>query len=217
VHDAVLIEAPIERIEADVALMQEIMRRASRVVLGAHELRTDAKIIRYPDRYTDRSPRRRRLGQCSTATGRVPATARGAMRNGKARNLSEEEAEEAEFARLQQRDAEIEADFQRAVAATKTAGKARRGQRHMGAPWSFWVALRERGLPWLAVILAVYVYRRARVTGSNTVTLVGAELEELKIDRYQRSRALRRLVAAGVIRMRRIGTGRSLRVTLLLR
>ena len=30
VHDAVLIEAPIERIEADVALMQEIMRRASR-------------------------------------------------------------------------------------------------------------------------------------------------------------------------------------------
>ena len=54
VHDAVLIEAPIERIEADVALMQEIMRRASRVVLGGHELRTDAKIIRHPERYTDR-------------------------------------------------------------------------------------------------------------------------------------------------------------------
>ena len=54
VHDAVLIEAPIERIEVDVALMREIMRRASRVVLGAHELRTDYKIIRHPDRYTDR-------------------------------------------------------------------------------------------------------------------------------------------------------------------
>jgi DNA polymerase-1 len=59
VHDAVLIEAPIERIETDVALMQEIMRRASRIVLngdasGTHELRTDAKIIRYPDRYTDK-------------------------------------------------------------------------------------------------------------------------------------------------------------------
>jgi DNA polymerase-1 len=59
VHDAVLIEAPIERIEADVALMQEIMRRASRIVFnadasGTHELRTDAKIIRYPDRYTDK-------------------------------------------------------------------------------------------------------------------------------------------------------------------
>jgi DNA polymerase-1 len=59
VHDAVLIEARVERIEADVELMQEIMRRASRVVLnrdsnGPHELRTDAKIIRYPDRYTDK-------------------------------------------------------------------------------------------------------------------------------------------------------------------
>src|SRR5262249_31008515 len=59
VHDAVLIEAPLERIEADVALMQEIMRRASRIVLnddadGPHELRTDAKVIRYPDRYADK-------------------------------------------------------------------------------------------------------------------------------------------------------------------
>jgi hypothetical protein len=53
VHDAVLIEAPIDRIEADVALMQEIMRRASRIVLKAGELRTDAKIIRHPDRYSD--------------------------------------------------------------------------------------------------------------------------------------------------------------------
>ena len=59
VHDAVLIEAPIDRIEADVALMQEIMRRASRIVLnvdasGTHELRTDYKIVRYPDRYSDK-------------------------------------------------------------------------------------------------------------------------------------------------------------------
>ena len=59
VHDALLIEAPIERIEADVALLREIMRRASRIVLndtpdGTFELRTDAKIIRYPDHYTDR-------------------------------------------------------------------------------------------------------------------------------------------------------------------
>jgi hypothetical protein len=53
VHDAVLIEAPIERIEADVALMREIMRRASRIVLGNAELRTDYNIVRYPDRYSD--------------------------------------------------------------------------------------------------------------------------------------------------------------------
>jgi DNA polymerase I-like protein with 3'-5' exonuclease and polymerase domains len=58
VHDAALIEAPIERIEADVALMREIMRRASRIVLntdaaGTHELRTDYTIVRHPDRYSD--------------------------------------------------------------------------------------------------------------------------------------------------------------------
>ena len=59
VHDAVLIEAPIERIEADVALMREIMRRASRIVFNAdadrpHELRTDVKIVRHPERYSDK-------------------------------------------------------------------------------------------------------------------------------------------------------------------
>jgi len=58
VHDAVLLEAPEDRIEHDVALMREIVRRASRVILdptadGTFELRTDFKIIRYPDRFTD--------------------------------------------------------------------------------------------------------------------------------------------------------------------
>ena len=51
---SVLIEAPPERIEADTKSMQDIMRRASRIVLGGgHELRTDAETIRYPNRYTD--------------------------------------------------------------------------------------------------------------------------------------------------------------------
>jgi hypothetical protein len=58
VHDAVLLESTEERIDADVELMREIMRRASRVILnptadGTIELRTDAKIIRHPGRYTD--------------------------------------------------------------------------------------------------------------------------------------------------------------------
>jgi hypothetical protein len=138
------------------------------------------------------------------------------MRDGKARKLSEEEAEEAEFARLQQWDAEIEAEFQHTVAATKKAGRAKRGHRLMGAPWAFWVALREAELPWLAVMLAIYIYRRTRVTGSNDVTLVSAELNELKIDRHKRSRALRQLITAGVIRVNRTGHGRALQVTLLM-
>jgi DNA polymerase I-like protein with 3'-5' exonuclease and polymerase domains len=54
VHDAVLLQAPIESIDADVVLMQDIMRRAGRVVLGPIDLRTDAVIVRYPDRYSDK-------------------------------------------------------------------------------------------------------------------------------------------------------------------
>jgi hypothetical protein len=62
VHDAVLIESPIDRIEADVTLMQEIMRRASRIVLGAgKELRTSADIVRYPHSYFD--PRGEKIWQ----------------------------------------------------------------------------------------------------------------------------------------------------------
>ena len=53
VHDAILIEAPIEEIEAEAVRMQSYMRTASRIVLGGFELRTDAEIVRYPHRYSD--------------------------------------------------------------------------------------------------------------------------------------------------------------------
>ena len=53
VHDAVLISAPLDRLDADVARMQDAMREASRIVLDGFELGTDAKINRYPDRYMD--------------------------------------------------------------------------------------------------------------------------------------------------------------------
>jgi hypothetical protein len=54
VHDAILLESRIDRIDHDVALLQDIMRRASRCVLGGHELRTDATVVKYPDHYSDR-------------------------------------------------------------------------------------------------------------------------------------------------------------------
>jgi DNA polymerase-1 len=52
VHDAFLISAPIDRIDEDVAKMQEIMAKAGRLVTGI-EVRTDAEIVRSPDRYMD--------------------------------------------------------------------------------------------------------------------------------------------------------------------
>jgi DNA polymerase family A len=54
VHDAVLICAPLDRLEADVAGMRGAMAEASRVVLNGFELGTDVSITHWPDRYMDR-------------------------------------------------------------------------------------------------------------------------------------------------------------------
>lgn len=53
VHDALLIEADINVIEQVVQKTQAIMMEASRLVLGGFTIRTDATIVRYPDRYMD--------------------------------------------------------------------------------------------------------------------------------------------------------------------
>ena len=54
VHDAILICAPLDRIDEDLARTRAIMAKASRIVISGFELRTEAKIVRYPDRYMDR-------------------------------------------------------------------------------------------------------------------------------------------------------------------
>lgn len=53
VHDAVLIEGPVERIQETVAAAQSAMREASAMLLGGFELETDAEIVSYPERYSD--------------------------------------------------------------------------------------------------------------------------------------------------------------------
>jgi DNA polymerase-1 len=53
VHDAFLICASLDHLEADVAAMRSCMAEASRAVLDEFEVRTDVKIIRYPEHYTD--------------------------------------------------------------------------------------------------------------------------------------------------------------------
>ena len=54
VHDALLIEAPLDQIDGAVVTTQLAMKEASEIVLAGFSLRTDAKIIRYPDRYSDK-------------------------------------------------------------------------------------------------------------------------------------------------------------------
>jgi hypothetical protein len=53
VHDALLIEASDADIEREVERTQATMREASETVLPGFPLRSEAKIVRYPDRYSD--------------------------------------------------------------------------------------------------------------------------------------------------------------------
>jgi DNA polymerase I len=54
VHDAVLIAAPLDRLDADIVRMREAMAEASRIILDGFELGTDVHTIRYPNRYSDK-------------------------------------------------------------------------------------------------------------------------------------------------------------------
>jgi len=53
VHDAILIEAPLDELEDAVVTAQQAMSDASAAVLAGFRLGSEAKIIRYPDRYMD--------------------------------------------------------------------------------------------------------------------------------------------------------------------
>jgi len=54
VHDALLIEAPLDELDATVEKAQALMKEASAIVLDGFELRSDAKLVRYPDRFMDK-------------------------------------------------------------------------------------------------------------------------------------------------------------------
>ena len=53
VHDAFLIAAPLEVLDEHVSRMRDLMTKASLVVTGGVPIRTDAKTIRFPDRYVE--------------------------------------------------------------------------------------------------------------------------------------------------------------------
>jgi DNA polymerase-1 len=53
IHDAILIEAPLDDLEATVEATQQAMAEASAIVLDGFSLRSEATMVRYPDRYQD--------------------------------------------------------------------------------------------------------------------------------------------------------------------
>src|SRR5262249_11731752 len=58
VHDALLIEAPTDSIDVVVTQAQQAMRDASELVLPGFPLRTEARIFRWPERFSDKRGRR---------------------------------------------------------------------------------------------------------------------------------------------------------------
>ena len=78
IHDAVLICAPLDRLDNDIAAMRAAMAEASRVVLAGFELATDVKIVRWPDRYAD--PRGVEMWDrvCKLVAAEAPQQQRGA-------------------------------------------------------------------------------------------------------------------------------------------
>lgn len=54
VHDALLIEAPLDELDGAIATTKSLMQEASRIVLDGFELGSDVKEVRYPDRYMDK-------------------------------------------------------------------------------------------------------------------------------------------------------------------
>ena len=53
VHDAVVIEGPLERQEEIVSRAQKLMRRASEIILPNLPLESDVKVVQYPNRFYD--------------------------------------------------------------------------------------------------------------------------------------------------------------------
>jgi hypothetical protein len=84
VHDAILIEAPAPEIKEKVTLMQALMEEASAAVLGGFRVRSDPKIVRYPDRYMD--PRGEHMWK--TVTRLLPEEEAGGSDAGKTRRCS---------------------------------------------------------------------------------------------------------------------------------
>jgi hypothetical protein len=53
IHDALLLEAPLDRLGEDIFHLKALMVKTSEMVMGVLACRVDAEVVRYPDRYRD--------------------------------------------------------------------------------------------------------------------------------------------------------------------
>jgi hypothetical protein len=89
-----------------------------------------------------------------------------------------------------------------------------RAKRWMGAPFEFVADVCRLTEGRATLVVALYIYRRAHVCGSRTVTLPSGELTELGVVRQYKQMALSKLQRAGLIKVE-TARGQTARVTLI--
>ena len=188
VHDATLIEAPIERIEADVALMQEVMRRASRIVLnsttaGTHELRTDASIVCHPKSVRGQA-RRRDLEPSDWTAARAPRAAGGPVRK---KGMSESDV----WARKRLKELRAAAPERR-----------KKVEPFCKVPM-WWMAEATKATRTPKAMVCIHLLHTAWKRKSTTFPLSNATLGKSGVSRGRKRDALRELETAGLITVER--------------
>jgi hypothetical protein len=88
-----------------------------------------------------------------------------------------------------------------------------RAKRLMGAPLEFWADVCRLTKGRATLVVAMYIYRRVQICGSQTVTLPSGELAELGIARQYKQMALTNLERVRLIKVEN-ARGRTARVTL---
>jgi hypothetical protein len=111
-------------------------------------------------------------------------------------------------------DTEIEAEFQRAVRATKAKGKRKSEQRLIGCPLGFLADVCRLTEGRTTLVVALCIYRRVCIEKTQTITLPTDGLSDFGIDRRRKREALIRLQVAGLIKIGKAPIGRPVKVTL---
>jgi hypothetical protein len=97
VHDAVMVEGPTDSIDDIVARTQDAMAEASAIILDGFRLRSDAKIVRWPERYMDDRGREFWGRVMALLPGRPEADRRDEGRESKQDEGGNDEAPETSF------------------------------------------------------------------------------------------------------------------------
>jgi hypothetical protein len=223
VHDAILIEAPIDELEYAICTTQALMADVSALVLDGFRLRSDAKVIKHPERYMaergtqmwdtvwdilrDRTP----CAPVHTICARVQlylCMSAHPYNLISCRNIS---------------NTMDPIDLKRLVLTNQKrthCSKKRRPPRHKPGesflkgpiPWS-WIT-RASQLPGRSLHVALGVWYLAGLTKKGTVKLSGNVLKDLGVDRYAANRGLKQLEDAGLVEVER-HAGRQPIVTIL--